>query len=55
MEERGSDRLDKIMSGQDTVFNAGFLHAPDIETAVLVSMQTDYAAWKGQQSLGGVV
>jgi len=51
MHERGSSRLGHIMSGNDTVFNAGCRLSPDPETAVLVSLQTDYAAWKGMQSL----
>lgn len=53
MSERGSSRLGYILSGNDTVFNAGCQHSPDPVTAVLVSLQTDYAAWKGMQTLGG--
>lgn len=51
MRERGSARLERIMSGTDTVFNFGCRQSPNVETAVLVSLQTDYAAWKGQRLL----
>ena len=53
MQERGSSRIGHIMSGHDTVFNAGCRFSPDPMTAVLVSLQTDYAAWKGIRALAG--
>ena len=54
MAERGNARLDNILAGGDTVFNAGTRFAPQgtsVATLVLVSLQTDYAAWLGAQSL----
>lgn len=38
-----------------TVFNAGCRFSPDIYTAVLVSLQTDYAGWKGARQLKAAV
>lgn len=51
MRERGNERLERIMSGTDTVFNFGCRQSPNVETAVLVSLQTDYAAWRGTKAL----
>jgi hypothetical protein len=51
MKEQGNARLDRILAGQDTVFNFSASRSPDIETAVLVALQTDYAGWKGLRSL----
>lgn len=61
MSEQGFARLAKIEAGDDVVFNVGMgrspypgswlqvdgPQSPNFETAVLVSLQTDYAAWKG--------
>ena len=55
MAEKGSARLERIMNGQDVVFNMGCTRSPSVEMAVLVSLQTDYAGWKGtRQSLAGL-
>lgn len=51
MAERGNARLDRILSGQDAVFNFGCTRAPSVEQAILVSLQTDYAGWKGMRGL----
>jgi len=51
MEERGSAKLRAIEAGTDTVFNAGLTRSPDIYTAILVSLQTDFAGWLGQRQL----
>lgn len=51
MEERGSARIRSIEDGQDVVFNFGVTSAPDVFTAVLVSLQTDYASWRGARQL----
>ena len=53
MRERGDERLKRILSGTDTVFNAGLRFAANVDTATLVltSLQTDYAAWLGARSL----
>lgn len=49
MREQGTQKLERILSGKDMVFNASLEHSPDVETGVLVAMQTDYAAWLGQK------
>lgn len=49
MRERGSDHLRQIEQGQDVIVNSGY--SPDIETAILVSLQTDYAAWRGARQM----
>ena len=49
MNERGNARLDRIISGNDELFNATAHYSPDIETAVCVWMQTDYAAYLGDK------
>lgn len=49
MEEQGNARIEKIEAGECVVFRASLQHSPNIGTAVLVSLQTDYAAWKGLQ------
>lgn len=61
MREQGFARIRKIEAGEDVVFNIGvgrgtpagsWLQAdgpqsPSPEVALLVSLQTDYAGWKG--------
>ena len=55
MTEQGSCKLDEIMAGKCISFNMTCHLSPDIETAVLVAMQTDYAGWIGlQQTLNWV-
>ena len=51
MREKGFDRIAAIERGEDVIVNAGY--APDIETAILVSLQTDYAAWAGAKQAAG--
>ena len=51
MDEQGSAKLDRILSGNDVVFNMGATRSPDVITALLVAMQTDYAGWKGTKQL----
>lgn len=51
MKQQGNAKLDKILAGKDVVFNMCCDKSPDIETAILVSMQTDYAGWIGAQQL----
>lgn len=50
----GAERIKKIESGQDVVFNFGMRDRPDVDpiTLILVSLQTDFAAWLGLQTLG---
>ena len=47
VEEKGNALLDKILAGEDTIFNMTKAHSPDVETAILVRLQTDYAGWLG--------
>jgi hypothetical protein len=47
MEEQGNELLDRILAGEDTIFNMISDQSPDIETAILVRLQTDYAGWLG--------
>lgn len=51
MEDQGSDKLKKILDGKDMVFNMCSHHSPNIQTAILVSLQTDYAGWRGIREL----
>ena len=54
MRERGFARIDRIESGQDVCFNAGIRYSPDVYTAILVSLQTDFAGWKGQRQIAAM-
>lgn len=47
MEEQGNALLDKVLAGEDTIFNITKDQSPDIETAILVRLQIDYAGWLG--------
>ncbi|MCL4499037.1 MAG: hypothetical protein M1335_02175 [Chloroflexi bacterium] len=47
MEEQGNALLDRILAGEDTIFNMTSDQSPDIETTILVRLQTDYAGWLG--------
>ena len=47
MTEQGNAKLDRILNGHDTVFNMTSHLSPDIETAILVALQTDFAGWLG--------
>ncbi len=51
MQERGSTRLRAIEAGKDVVFNHGAADDRDPVATVLVSLQTDYAAWLGARNL----
>lgn len=51
MRERGNERLRSIEAGTDVVFNMGVIHSPSIEVAILVSLQTDFAGWRGQKQM----
>ena len=50
MKERYSARIAEIQAGRDTVANMGMAHHGDTVLAVLVSLQTDFAAWQGMRS-----
>lgn len=49
MEEQGNALLDQVLGGEDTVFDMTKGQSPDIELAILVRLQTDYAGWLGLQ------
>jgi hypothetical protein len=51
MKQRGGEKLRQIERGEDFVFNASLIHSPDVETGILVAMQTDYAGWLGEEEL----
>ena len=42
-------RMAAITEGRDTVTGFGYSQHGDVIKAVLVSLQTDYAAWKGMR------
>jgi len=51
MREQGNAKLDDILAGTDAAFNICVGFSPDVETAILVAMQTDYAGWIGARLL----
>ena len=53
MLEQGNALLDKILTGEDTIFNMTKDQSPDVETAILVRLQTDYAGWLGIKQAQG--
>ncbi len=53
MEEQGNGLLDKILAGEDAIFNMTKDQSSDIETAILVRLQTDYAGWLGLKQAQG--
>ena len=53
MLEQGNDKLDELLAGENEIFNASAHYSPNIETAILVHMQTDYAGWKGYKEAEG--
>ncbi len=53
MKERGDALVDAICAGEDVIFNTTAHLSPDVETAVLVRLQTDYAGWLGIKQVEG--
>lgn len=49
MSEKGSALIKSIGAGTDTVFNMSASLSPDLRTAVLVRLQTEFAGWKGMR------
>ena len=47
--ERLTEVLDEIKAGRNVCFNYGLSASPNVETALLVAIQTDYAAWHGRR------
>jgi cell division septum initiation protein DivIVA len=54
MAERYEARMAEINAGRDTVTNMGLAQHGDTVLAVLVSLQTDFAAWAGMRSFARV-
>lgn len=46
MREQG---VAKCLAGESVVFNVGLTRSPDAETALLVTLQTDYAGYLGMK------
>lgn len=42
-----------IEGGTSHCFRAAMEHSPNLETALLVTIQTDYAGWRGLQTFRG--
>ena len=49
MTEQGDKLLDRMLAGEDTVFNMTAHLSPDVRTALLGRLQTDYAGWLGMK------
>lgn len=49
MRERYQERMQAINAGRDSVANMGLAMHRNVVMAVLVSLQTDYAAWAGMR------
>jgi len=43
------ERMEQIKAGRCTVFIYALQHGSDYGKALLISLQTDYAAWRGMQ------
>ncbi len=53
MLEQGNALVDKILAGEDPIYNLTASQSPNVETAVLVRLQTDYAGWLGFKQAEG--
>ncbi len=49
MNEQGNALCDRIIAGDDLIFNMCAHQSPNLYIAVLVRLQTDYAGWRGYQ------
>ncbi len=49
MREQGNALVDTIFAGQDTIYNTTAHLSPNVETAILVRLQTSYAGWLGMK------
>ena len=47
MEAHGRVLLDRILAGENAIFNLTQGQSPDVETAILVRLRTDYTGWLG--------
>ena len=55
MEARGFERLRRMEQGHDPLVSIGLAQHGNLALAVLVALQTDYAAWRGEQELFGTL
>ena len=53
MRDQGNAKLAAICAGRDEAFNLSAGYSPDVVTAILVALQTDFAGWLGYQQLFG--
>ncbi len=51
MREHGNALVDAIFAGQDTIYNTTAHLSPNVETAILVRLQTSYAGWLGMKQV----
>lgn len=51
MREQGDARLAEVLAGKNEVFNMTAHLSPDVETALLVNLQTDFAGWLGTRQM----
>ena len=51
LDEQGEALLQRITTGDDLIFNITATQSPDVMTAILVRLQTDYAGWLGMKRL----
>ena len=47
MRAQGCALVDRILAGEDPIFNLTYGQAPDMYQAVIRRLQTDYAGWSG--------
>lgn len=53
MEDQGDKLVAQIVAGDDAIFNLTMHQVPNMETAILVRLQTDYAGWLGARQAEG--
>jgi hypothetical protein len=53
MEEKGNALISAIEKGEDMIFSMTAHYSPDVVTAILVRLQTDFAGWQGMKQMEG--
>jgi len=53
MTERGNAKIDEILAGKIPSFSIFLENTPTVEQALVVWLQTDYAAYLGDKQLAG--
>jgi hypothetical protein len=51
LDEQGMALLERVLAGKDILFNVTAAQSPDLETAILTRLQTDFAKWMGRQKV----